>query len=131
MTTPRWVPRLVLDAAHLDQLREHGGLPGIRDEHALEAALARPQQKHHYEPNSDLATLAAAYAFGIATTHPFNDGNKRAAFLAAMIFLGLNGKDLDATEAEVVQVVTALAAGSLTEAALATWLRERLVRLKL
>ncbi len=131
MATPRWVPRLVLDAAHLDQLREHGGLPGVRDEHALEAALARPQQRHHYEPDSDLATLAAAYAYGIARAHPFNDGNKRAAFLAAMIFLGLNGKDLDATEVEVVQVVTALAAGSLTEEALAAWLRERLVRLKL
>ncbi len=131
MATPRWVPRLVLDAAHLDQLREHGGLPGVRDEHALEAALARAQQRHHYEPDSDLATLAAAYAYGIARAHPFNDGDKRAAFLAAMIFLGLNGRDLDATEVEVVQVVTALAAGSLTEEALATWLRERLVRLKL
>lgn len=131
MATPRWVPRLVLDAVHLDQLREHGGLPGIRDENALEAALARPQQKHHYEPDSDLATLAAAYAFGLARTHPFNDGNKRTAFLAAMIFLGLNGKDLDATEEEVVQMVTALAAGSLSEASLAEWLRRRLVRLKL
>jgi death on curing protein len=131
MATPRWVPRLVLDAAHLDQLREHGGLPGIRDENALEAALARPQQKHHYEPDSDLATLGAAYAFGLAKAHPFNDGNKRAAFLAAMIFLGLNGKDLDATEAEVVQAMTALAAGSLSEAALASWMRERLIRLKL
>lgn len=131
MATPRWVPRLVLDAAHLDQLREHGGLPGIRDEQALEAALARPQQKHKYEPDSDLATLAATYAFGIAKAHPFTDGNKRVAFLSAMIFLGLNGKDLDATEAEVVQVVTALAAGSLSEAALATWMRERIVRLKL
>jgi death on curing protein len=131
MPSPRWVPRLVLDAAHLDQLREHGGLPGIRDEHALEAALARPQQRHHDEPDSDLATLAAAYAFGLAKAHPFNDGHKRAAFLAAMIFLGLNGKDLDATEAEVVQVMTALAAGSLTEAAMATWMRARLIRLKL
>lgn len=121
----------MLEAVHLDQLREHGGLPGIRDENALEAALARPQQKHHYEADSDLATLAAAYAFGLTKAHPFNDGNKRIAFLAAMIFLGLNGKDLDATEAEVVQVVTALAAGSLTEPALATWLRERIVRLKL
>ena len=119
MASPRWVPRLVLDAAHLDQLREHGGLPGIRDENALEAALARPQQKHHYEPDSDLATLATAYAFGLAKAHAFNDGDKRAAFLAAMIFLGLNGKDLDATEAEVVQVMTALAAGSLSEAAMA------------
>jgi death-on-curing protein len=121
---------LVLDAAHLDQLREHGGLPGIRDDKALEAALARPQQKHRYEPDSDLATLAAAYAFGLAKAHPFNDGNKRTAFLAAMTFLGLNGKDLDATEAEVVQVMTALAAGSLTETAMATWMRERLARLK-
>ena len=64
--------------------------------------------------------LAAAYASGLAKAHPFNDGTKRAASLSAMIFLGLNGKDLDATEAEVVQGVTALAAGSLTEAALAT-----------
>jgi death on curing protein len=130
MATPRWVPRLVLDSAHVDQLREHGGLPGVRDEHALEAALARPQHKHHYEPDSDLATLAAAYAFGIARAHPFNDGNKRAAFLAAMVFLGLNGKDLDATEAEVVAVMTALAAGKLSEAELASWMRGRLVRLK-
>lgn len=131
MSAPRWVPRLVLDAAHLDQLREHGGLPGVRDEHALEAALARPQQKYHYEPDADLATLAASYAFGLAKSHPFNDGNKRAAFLAAMIFLGLNGKDLDATEADVVQVMTALASGSLNEAGLATWMRRRVVRLRL
>lgn len=131
MPTPRWVPRLVLDAAHLDQLREHGGLPGIRDENALEAALARARQKHHYEPDSDLATLAAAYAFGLARAHPFSDGNKRAAFLAMMLLLGLNGKDLDATEAEVVQVMIALAAGSLGEDAMATWLRGRLVRLRL
>ena len=127
----RWVPRLVVDATHLDQLREHGGFLGIRDENALEAALARPQQKAHYEPDSDLATLAAAYAFGLAKAHPFNDGNKRTSFLTAMIFLGLNGKELDATEGEVVQAMTALAAGSLTEAALAKWIRERLVRLKL
>ena len=131
MAALRWVPRIVLDSAHLDQLREHGGLPGIRDENALEAALARPQQKAHYEPDSDLATLAAAYAFGLAKAHPFNDGNKRTAFLSAVIFLGLNGKDLDATEAEVVQAMTALASGSLTEAAMAKWIRERLGRLKL
>jgi death-on-curing protein len=131
MSRIRWVARLVLDSAHLDQLREHGGLPGIRDENALEAALARPQQKYHYEPDSDLATLAAAYAFGIAKAHPFNDGNKRAAILSAVTFLVLNGQDLDADEEEVVQVVTALAAGSLTEPALATWIRNRLIPLQL
>lgn len=131
MAALRWVPRVVVDAVHSDQLREHGGVPGVRDENALEAALARPQNKHAYEIDSDLATLAAAYAFGIAKSHPFNDGNKRTAFLCAVIFLGLNGKDLDATEAEVVQAITALAAGSLSEVALAKWMRERLVRLKL
>ncbi len=131
MATLRWVPRLVVDAAHLDQLREHGGLHRIGDEGALEAALVRPQQKANYEPDSDLATLAAAYAIGLAKAHPFNDGNKRIAFLTAVIFLGLNGKDLDATETEVVQAMSALAAGSLTEVAMATWIRERLVRLEL
>lgn len=131
MATLRWVPRLVVDAAHFDQLCEHGGLPGVRDESALEAALARPQQKSHHEPASDLATLAAAYAFGIARAHPFNDGNKRIAFLTAVIFLGLNGKDLNASEAEVVQVMTALAAGSLAEVELAEWMRERLEPLSL
>lgn len=125
------MPRVVVDSAHLDQLREHGGLPGIRDENALEAALARPRQKWNYEPDSDLATLAAAYAFGLARAHPFNDGNKRTAFLCAVIFLGLNGSDLDATEAEVVQAITSLAAGSLAEDALAMWIRERLVPLEL
>ncbi len=127
MSSPRWVPRLVVEAAHLDQLREHGGMRGIRDENALEAALARPQQKWNYEPSSDLAALAAAYALGLARSHPFNDGNKRSAFLSAVIFLGLSGHDLNATEAEVVQTVTALAAGSLTEEALATWIRVRVV----
>lgn len=131
MREPRWVPRIVVDAAHLDQMREHGGLPGVRDENALEAALARPRQKWNYQPDSDLATLAAAYMFGLSRAHAFNDGNKRIAFLTGVIFLGLNGKDLDATEAEVVQVMVAVAEGSLKEAQLATWVRERLTRLSL
>jgi death-on-curing protein len=128
MREPRWVTRLVVDAVHFDQLHEHGGLPGVRDENALEAALARPRQKWHYDTDIDLATLAAAYAFGLATAHAFNDGNKRIAFLTAVIFLDLNGKDLAADEADVVQVMTTLAAGSLSETHLATWIRKRLIR---
>ena len=123
------MPRVVVDSVHLDQLREHGGLAGMRDENALEAALARPRQKWHYDSGTDVATLAAAYAFGLASAHAFNDGNKRIAFLTAMIFLELNGKDLAADEADVVRVMTALASGKLTEPQLAIWLRERLVRL--
>ena len=125
------MPRLVVEAVHLDQLREHGGMPGLRDDDALEAVLARPRQKWHYDKEMDLAGLAAAYAFGLATAHPFNDGNKRIAFLTMAVFLGLNGKELDATEPELVQVMTALAAGSLKEPQLVAWVRGHIVRLSL
>ncbi len=131
MREPRWLPRLVLESAHFDQLREHGGLSGLRDADAFEAALARARQKWACEPASDLSSLASAYAFGLANGHPFHDGNKRAAFLGMAIFLGLNKKDLDATEVEVVQIMTALAAGTFSEVELATWVRARLIRLAL
>ena len=122
---PRWVPRLVIDAVHIDQIREHGGLIGIRDENALESALARAKQRWAYEPEADLARLAAAYAFGICSNHPFRDGNKRVAFLAAAIFLGLNGLDLIAPEEEVVENMLTLASNELDEETLATWIRSR------
>jgi death on curing protein len=128
---PRWVPRVVVDSIHLDQLREHGGLPGVRDENALEAALTRARQKWHYEPTADLAILAAAYGFGLARAHAFSDGNKRMAFVTMMTFLGLNGKDLSATELEVVEMMVSLAGGELTESALADWIRGRLIRFTL
>lgn len=122
---PRWVPRIVVEAVHVDQIREHGGLLGLRDDNALESALARPQQKWHYDPEADLADLAAAYAFGICTNHPFRDGNKRVAFLTAIVFLGLNGLAFAADDTEVVETIVALAAGDLEEASLAEWLRGR------
>lgn len=119
----------MLDAAHLDQLREHGGLPGVRDENALESALARASQKWAYDKGADLALLAAAYGFGLASNHPYNDGNKRSAFLAMVIFLGLNGRDLDASEPEVVTIMLGLASGQLKESELAAWLRSHMVPL--
>lgn len=131
MKEPRWVPRVVVDSIHLDQLREHGGLPGVQDENALEAALARARQKWHDDPSSDQAILAAAYGFGLARAHPYSDGNKRMAFVTMMTFLGLNAKDLSATELEVVQMIVALAGGELTESALADWIRGRLIRFTL
>lgn len=127
---PRWLPRLVLDAAHVDQVREHGGLPGVRDEHALEAALARARQKWHYHPKSTFPELVAAYGFGITTSHPYRDGNKRAGFLAMAIFAGLNGYDLEATDTEVVTVMLGVAAGHLREEELSAWLRPHLARSK-
>ena len=131
MKEPRWVPRVVVDSIHLDQIREHGGLPGVRDENALEAALAHARQKWHYEPTPDLAILAAAYGFGLARAHAFSDGNKRTAFVTMMTCLGLNAKDLSATELEVVQMMVSLAGGELTESALADWIRARLMRFAL
>lgn len=124
MREPRWVDRVVVDAVHLDQIREHGGLAGVRDENALEAALARPQQEWHYEPTSDLPTLAAAYGFGLSRSHPYRDGNKRVSFVVMDVFLRLNGCAIDAEEPEAVTAMVALAAGNLSEDALASWLRD-------
>jgi death on curing protein len=120
---PKWLSRLVVDAIHNDQLREHGGLPGVRDENVLESALARPQQKWHYSDRTDVPTLAAAYAFGLVQNHPYRDGNKRIGFLAMVTFLGLNSHDFSATDAEVVTEFLALAHGSVSEEALADWIR--------
>jgi death-on-curing protein len=116
-----------VDAIHVDLLRTHGGLSGLRDEGSLESALARPQQRYAYEPEVDLASLAASYGFGIARNHPYADGNKRVAFVAMAVFLGLNGLDLRAAESEVVTTIVALAAGELTEEDLAGWVRTHLV----
>jgi death-on-curing protein len=123
---PLWVPRVVVEAIHLDQLREHGGLPGERDENLLEASLARPRHLWTYKRRPDLARLAAAYAYGIARNHPFRDGNKRVGFVTAIVFLGLNNQDLVAEEADVVQTMLRVAEGKLGEAELARWIRRRL-----
>ena len=123
MREPRWVPRIVVDAVHIDQIREHGGLAGIRDENALESALARARNKWEYDKSSDIADVAAAYGFGIVKSHPYRDGNKRIAFLTMVIFLGLNGYALDTPEAEVVTTMLATADKTLTEKALAEWIR--------
>ena len=125
---PTWLIRIVVDAIHDDQLREHGGLPGIRDENALESALARAQQKWHYADQTDIPTLAAAYAFGLVKSHPYRDGNKRIGFLAMLTFLGMNGYDFSATDAEVVAQILALADGTLSEEALADWIGEHTSR---
>ena len=119
---PVWLDRVAADAIHDEQLAEHGGLRGIRDENALESALARPRQKWHHAPKTDIAALAAAYGFGLARNHPYRDGNKRIAFLAVYTFLGLNGLELTATEADVVTEFVALAAGQVTEEQLAGWI---------
>lgn len=120
-----WVTREYAEAIHDRQLAEHGGGTGIRDVGLLESALARPQNLLHYgEP--DLAALAAAYAFGIARNHPFVDGNKRTAWVAARLFLRLNNAALTFEKAEATVMMQQLAAGDLGEDEVAAWFRERL-----
>jgi death-on-curing protein len=120
-----WVTREIAEAVHERQLAEHGGGTGTRDAGLLESALARPQNLLHYgEP--DLAALAAAQAFGIARNHPFIDGNKRTAWVAARLFLRLNGGQLSFDKAEATVMIQQLAAGDLSEDEVATWFRERL-----
>ena len=120
---PAWLPRLAVEIIHREQIRQHGGQLGVRDEGLLDSALARPRNRWAYGEDPDLADLAAAYAHGLAGNHPFVDGNKRVAFLAAYTFLGLNDHDLEAPEPETVAVVGGLAAGELSEEEFAAWVR--------
>ncbi len=114
----------MVDAIHTDQLVQHGGLRGVRDENALESALARARNRFAHDASTDLAALAAAYAHGIARSHPFNDGNKRTAFMLAYVFLGLNRVELDSDEMDVVRAMLDSAGGALAEDELAEWIRK-------
>jgi death-on-curing protein len=113
----------VVLAIHDEQLAEHGGMKGLRDESLLLSALARPQNLAAYG-TPDIADLAASYAVGIARNHAFIDGNKRTALVvAAGVFLPLNGYKLTASDGETVRVMLAVADGSLAEQELASWFR--------
>jgi death-on-curing protein len=120
---PRWLSVNVVLAIRTDQVREHGGSSGTANTALLESALDRARNKFLYEPDADIASLAAAYGFGITKNHPFVDGNKRVAFQAMYVFLGINKRRISAPEIEVVRLMLGLAAGEVTEPELADWLR--------
>ena len=120
--TWRWLREDAVVALHSEQIAEHGGRPGIRDTGLLSSALARPQNQASYGESS-VFDLAAAYAFGIISNHPFVDGNKRTGFLAAYVFLYLNGWELMASEAETVAAILALVVKEMNEAGLSNWLK--------
>ena len=122
MEEPIWLSRQVIEIIHLEQIAEHGGRPGLRDENALESALARPRQLVSYQTSVTLPRLAAALCIGIARNHAFVDGNKRVALLAMYAFLRVNGRELDADEMEAAGVMESVAAGSLDELALTDWI---------
>ena len=123
MNDIRWLTRQAVEIMHEEQLREHGGLGGLKDENALEAALARPLHKAAYGA-PDIFELAAAYLYGIVRNHPFSDGNKRTGFLAAFTFLLLNGFMVEASQVDIIAFVLAVAAGEIDEEGATRFLRD-------
>ena len=127
MTKPIWINLRVVKAFHDRQINEHGGLPGLRDEGLLLSALSRPENDYHYsEQKPDVAELAAAYGFGLAKNHPFNDANKRTALIAMRLFLKLNGYDLAVSPEDKYKTIILVAASEISEGELAQWVRENL-----
>lgn len=127
MDDPRWLTRKFVDAIHDDQLKQHGGLPGVRDEGAVESALARPKHLQTYGDDPSIERLAAAYGVGLARNHGYRDGNKRTAFAAMYTFLRLNEYRIVAEETAVVDLMKAVAQGDCDEEELTTWLEENTV----
>lgn len=123
MSEPTWLLTKAVIDIHTEQLAQFGGPDGVRDIGLLESALARPINRHAYG-ETDLAALAASYAFGIARNLPFIDGNKRVALLAMVTFLGLNGVALAVTNEAIAAAILALAAGEVDEDGLTRWIRD-------
>lgn len=126
MTEPRFIGIDIAYAVHDRQLSEHGGLAGIKDTGLLESAPGRPLNKHAYG-EEDLCALAAAYAFGVARDHPFNDGNKRTAWVLARLFLRLNDVAIAFDKGDATRTMLALAAGELPEESMAEWFRRHVI----
>lgn len=120
---PVWLDARLALAIHDRQLAEHGGPVGVRDQGALESALARARNQWEYGED-DLCVLAAAHAFGVARNHPFTDGNKRTAWVLARTFLVLNSVELAFRAEDAVTAVQRLAAGDMSEEQLTNWFRE-------
>ena len=123
MKEPIWVSEKIVLAIHEDQLAQHGGSAGIRDENLLGASLARPKHLFTYgQPK--IFDLAAAYGYGLANNHPFIDGNKRTAFMVMYTFLGLNNYWLEVEEIEVVVKMEGLTTNKETQESIALWLEK-------
>jgi len=125
MSEPLWMDQDLLVRLHDELLRVTGGASGIRDEGLLNSALARPVNRYAYEGVADIVELAATYAVGIASNHPFVDGNKRAAFMALGLFLEDNGLRLTATQDAATEAVLGVARGEVDIPTLIEWLRTR------
>jgi death-on-curing protein len=103
-------------ALHADQVERYGGDHGVRDVGLLESAIAMPQATFSGYLHASLTEMAAAYLFHLVRNHPFLDGNKRAGLMTALVFLGLNGLELDADADRLTELVLGVAAGKVSKA---------------
>ena len=126
MSEPRWITEQMLHLMHVRQVELFGGSHGILDENAMGSALHKPIDLHAYEPDSDIAALAAAYLCGFAQKQVFADGNKRTALALTLVFLRMNGHELNVAKSELLAFVLAIARNELDQTAAAKWLRERI-----
>lgn len=127
MTEPNWLDREALVELHHISLKRFGGMPGLRDEGLMEAALARPRQVYAYNPDADIFDLATAYAAAFVRNHAFVDGNKRAGFTACLVFLADNGWMLNTTPADATTMMVGLAGRRVDEVSFSNWLRTHCV----
>jgi death on curing protein len=118
-----WLSRQLILAIHDEQLAQHGGALGVRDDGLLDSALARPLNRAGYG-DPDVAELAAVYAIAIARNHPFLDGNKRTAYVALETFLALNGCAFPVSDADAVVATLAMAAGEMNDEEFTAWVRD-------
>ncbi len=128
MKEPRWLSLKTVLAIHKDQIDQFGGLMQVRDKGLLESALMRPQNLRQYDAEANIFQLAASYGLGLAKNHPFVDGNKRVAFMAMFVFLGLNEWEIEAKESAVVEIMVQVADGTAGEAELTAWLKANSVQ---
>ena len=95
---------------HERLIEEFGGINGLRDEGALESALASVENRAYYE-NADILICAATYAYHLTQAHAFIDGNKRIAAAISEIFLAINSLRLNATNDQIVDLFLSIASG--------------------
>ena len=123
--TWRWLREDVVVAMHSEQIAEHGGRTGIRDAGLLSSALARPQNQAAYGDYS-VFDLAAAYAFGIISNHPFVDGNKRTSTVAMILFLRMNGYTVAWTPEDALEFILEVATGAHNVETITAWLMKNI-----
>jgi death-on-curing protein len=121
---PIWISKAAALAIHDEQIAEHGGALGLRDEGLLDSALARLKNLLSYG-KAGIPRLAAAYAFGIVRNHLFVDGNKRTSLVVAETFLELNGFELVADDAECLEIWNLLAGGEISGEKMASWMGKK------